>query len=174
MNILLIGFMGCGKTSLGKKLAKKMDLKFIDLDKIIEESEQLSIPELFNSKGENYFRQLEMEWLSNFEGEGYVISFGGGTPCFNANMGIINLLGTSVYLQMNSRLLTDRLFHSKQKRPLIEKFKNDKPRLILEIEKLLKSRETFYKKANVIFEASNMSSAKLDLLVELLKNKTSR
>jgi len=168
MNILLIGFMGCGKTSLGKKLAKQMDLKFIDLDKIIEENEQVSVDEIFNSKGEDYFRGLETEWLSNFEGEGYVVSFGGGTPCFNANMEIINSIGTSVYLQMNARLLTDRLFHSKQKRPLIEKFKNDKPRLILEIEKLLKHRETFYKKANVIFEASNMSAAKLNSLVGVL------
>jgi len=174
MNILLIGFMGCGKTSLGKKLAKKMDLKFIDLDKIIEQNEQLSVDEIFNNKGEDYFRQLETNWLSSFEGENYVVSLGGGTSCFNENMGIINSLGTSVYLQMNSGLLTDRLFHSKQKRPLIEKFKNDKPRLILEIGKLLKSREVFYKKANVIFEASNMSSSKLDLLVELVKTKTNK
>ena len=168
MNILLIGFMGCGKTSLGEKLAEKMNFKFIDLDEIIVQSEQLSINEIFNVKGESYFRKLETDWLSNFEGENYVVSLGGGTPCFNDNMKIINSIGTSVYLQLNSESLTDRLVHSKQKRPLIESFKNDKAKLTLEIDKLLKDRAVFYNKANVIFEASNMSSAKLDCLVELL------
>ena len=167
MNILLIGFMGCGKTSLGEKLAEKMNFKFIDLDEIIVQSEQLSINEIFNVKGESYFRKLETDWLSNFEGENFVVSLGGGTPCFNDNMKIINSIGTSVYLQLNSESLTDRLVHSKQKRPLIESFKNDKAKLTLEIDKLLKDRAVFYNKANVIFEASNMSSTKLDCLVEL-------
>ena len=159
--------MGCGKTSLGEKLAEKMNFKFIDLDEIIVQSEQLSINEIFNVKGESYFRKLETDWLSNFEGENFVVSLGGGTPCFNDNMKIINSIGTSVYLQLNSESLTDRLVHSKQKRPLIESFKNDKAKLTLEIDKLLKDRAVFYNKANVIFEASNMSSTKLDCLVEL-------
>jgi shikimate kinase len=168
MNILLIGFMGCGKTSLGEKLAEKMNFKFIDLDEIIVQSEQLSINEIFNVKGESYFRKLETDWLSNFEGENFVVSLGGGTPCFNDNMKIINSIGTSVYLQLNSESLTDRLVHSKQKRPLIESFKNDKAKLTLEIDKLLKRREVFYNKANIIFEVSNMSSSKLDYLIGLV------
>ena len=160
--------MGCGKTTLGKKLAMKMDLNFIDLDEMIAEVEQMSIPELFKCKGEKYFRALETEWLSRFDGEGYVISLGGGSPCFNENMKLINSIGTSVYLQMNSDLLRDRLLDSKQKRPLIEAFKNDKTKLALEIDKLLKGREGFYNKANIIFEASNMSDTKLDCLVKLV------
>lgn len=160
--------MGCGKTSLGEKLAEKMNFKFIDLDEIIVQSEQLSINEIFNVKGESYFRKLETDWLSNFEGENFVVSLGGGTPCFNDNMKIINSIGTSVYLQLNSESLTDRLVHSKQKRPLIESFKNDKAKLTLEIDKLLKRREVFYNKANIIFEVSNMSSSKLDYLIGLV------
>lgn len=168
MNILLIGFMGCGKTSLGEKLAEKMNFKFIDLDEVIVQNEELSINEIFNIKGESYFRELETDWLSNFEGENCVVSLGGGTPYFNDNMKIINSIGTSVYLQLNSESLTDRLFNSKQKRPLIESFKNDKAKLTLEIDKLLKRREVFYNKANIIFEVSNMSSSKLDYLIGLV------
>ena len=162
--------MGCGKTSLGKKLAKKVGFEFIDLDKIIEQDEQLSVNDIFNIKGEDYFRNLETEWLSRFIGEDYIVSLGGGSPCFNDNMKTINSIGTSVYLKMNSGLLVDRLIDSKQKRPLIEGFKDDKTKLTLEIDKLLKSREVFYNKANIIFEASNMSSSKLNSLAELILN----
>ena len=162
--------MGCGKSSLGKKLAKKMDLNFLDLDRIIELNEDLSVNEIFKIKGEDYFRQLETEWLSSFEGDGNIISLGGGTPCFNDNIKQINSIGTSVYLQMNVGLLTDRLINSKQKRPLIEEFKHDKIKLTSVIEKLLKSRTVFYNEANVIFEASNVSVTKLNALISIVEN----
>ena len=161
--------MGCGKTSLGKKLAKRMNSEFIDLDKIIEEKEALSVEEIFSSKGEDYFRKLETDWLSNFNGKNHVISLGGGTPCFHDNMNHINSIGTSVYLQLSSELLTDRLFNSKQKRPIIESVKYDKVKLNLEIDKLLKKRTIFYSKASVVFEASNMSSTKIECLIDLLR-----
>lgn len=174
MNILLIGFMGCGKTSLGKKLAKKMGYGFVDLDKVIEQNEKLTIPEIFKIKGETYFRELESKWLSQYKENNFVISLGGGTPCFNENMEVINKIGISVYLKMNSGLLTDRLFHAKQKRPLIEEFKNNKEQLNVEIEKMLKIRAKYYEKANIDFEASNMSSVKMDVLSELILNHKSQ
>ena len=168
MNILLIGFMGCGKSSLGKKLAKKMSYDFIDLDRIIETDEKMTINEIFTSKGEAYFRNLESQWLDAFKGDNNVIALGGGTPCFGLNMELINTLGTSVYLQMNPGLLMDRLYHSKQKRPLIESFKNDKVILLSKVTELLKEREVFYSKANITFEASNMTSTKLGYLIEMI------
>lgn len=165
MNIFLIGFMGCGKSTLGKKLAKKMSYSFLDSDKEIEQQEQISIQQIFDTKGEDYFRNLETEWLNNQKGGNSIISLGGGTPCFNCNIDLINSIGTSVYLQMNAGLLTNRLYHSKQKRPLIEKYKENKVQLEREIHSLLSQREVFYNEANIIFEASNMSNSKLDLLV---------
>lgn len=165
MNIFLIGFMGCGKSTLGKKLAKKMSYSFIDVDKEIEQKELLSIQKLFDTHGEAYFRSLETEWLNNYKGSNTIISLGGGTPCFNNNIELINSIGTTVYLKMNAGLLTNRLYHSKQKRPLIEKFKDDKVQLEKEIHNLLSLREEFYNEANIIFEASNMSNSKLDLLI---------
>lgn len=167
MNILLIGFMGCGKTSLGKKLAEKMNYNFIDLDKIIEETQKLSISEIFSLKGESYFRNLEREWLSDFDGKDNIISLGGGTPCFHDNMTLINSIGTSVYLQLKPDLLTDRLLNSKQDRPLIDAFKGDRAKLSDEIIKLLERRVDFYKKANIIFDASSMSDNSISRLSEM-------
>ena len=160
--------MGCGKTSLGKKLAKKMDAKFIDLDKVLEKEEQMSVPKIFELKGEPYFREIESQWLSKFKGKDTIISLGGGTPCYHENMELINTIGSSVYLKMDASLLTDRLYNSIQKRPLIEEFKRDKVALSTKIESMLAEREPFYAKANITFEASNVSSSKLDCLVELI------
>lgn len=165
MNIFLIGFMGCGKSTLGKKLAKKMAYSFIDLDKEIETSTNKSILEIFDTEGEAHFRNLETDWLKNYKGGNTIISLGGGTPCFNNNMESINSIGTSIYLNMNSGLLTNRLFNSKQKRPLIEKYKDDKIKLEEEISKLLNKRESYYNEASIIFEASDMTNSKFDLLI---------
>lgn len=156
--------MGCGKSTLGKKLAKNLGYSFIDSDKEIENLTNQSIEEIFDIKGEKYFRLLETEWLQNENNKNTVISVGGGTPCYYDNLNLIHSKGISIYLKMNSGLLTNRLFNSKQKRPLIEKFKHDKLLLELEINKLLTEREIFYNSATIIFDASNMSPAKMDLL----------
>ena len=168
MNIVLIGFMGCGKSSVGKKIANKMNMNFIDLDKIIEKNENTSIQTIFDIKGEPYFRALEKKWLLSYNGENSIISLGGGTPCYENNIELINKIGISIYLEMNTYALTNRLYNSKQKRPLIEKYKNDKGILYQEIEKLLSFRKETYKKANIIFEATNMSANKIEYLIEML------
>ena len=160
--------MGCGKSSLGKKLAKKKNFNFIDLDNVIETKEGLSVDEIFNIKGEAYFRLLESDLLSSIETENSIIALGGGTPCHSNNMQLINELGVSIYLQMNSGLLTDRLFNSKQTRPLIEAVKSDKQKLNELVVSLLNQREVFYSKATISFEASNMTSTKLGYLIEMI------
>lgn len=168
MNIFLIGFMGSGKSTLGKKIAKVLDLYFVDLDLEIEKEEEMTISQIFEERGERAFRELETDWLNRFDGDDYLISLGGGTPCFNSNMTSINELGISIYLKMSVAALVKRLIDSKTKRPLIEKYKTNPDQLKKEITKLLSDREEFYSQANIVFEATNMSKLKLEELVKII------
>ena len=170
MNIFLIGFMGSGKSTLGKKIARKMNFNFIDLDQIIENNENLSIQNIFETKGENYFRNLESKWLEEFDGNDTVISLGGGTPCFNNNIILINHKGISIYLKMNVGLLTNRLINAKQKRPLIEKYKSSPDALENYISTLLNDREKFYNKAHLTFNAHNIDKTKLNELINAIND----
>jgi shikimate kinase len=90
--IFLLGFMGSGKSTLGKKLANKLNVPFFDLDKIIEEQIGISIAEIFKTKGEEYFRTLETQVLKQliYKQAKFVIATGGGAPCFNNNIELIN------------------------------------------------------------------------------------
>ncbi len=122
-NIILIGYMGCGKSSVGKQLAKSYQMDYIDLDDYIEKNEGNTIKSIFENKGEVYFRKIEaihlQDCLSSLRNT--VLSLGGGTPCFGINMNtIINANNaTSVYLQTSIGELSKRLFTEKDKRPLI-------------------------------------------------------
>ena len=110
MKFFLIGFMGSGKTYVGKRLANELDIPFYDLDEYIEEKEGKKISEIFNEKGEEYFRQVERMCLRDFGIIGdAVIACGGGTPCFFDNMEWINKTGTSIYLQTPVKIIVDRL-----------------------------------------------------------------
>ncbi|NVO03809.1 MAG: shikimate kinase, partial [Bacteroidetes bacterium] len=121
MRIFLIGFMGCGKSSFGKRLANKLGLSFVDLDIEIETSKGRSVSEIFALEGEKVFRCYETETLiQNTEKDNLIISTGGGTPCFNENMDLINSKGISIYLKMSSESLLHRLVNSKKERPLIK------------------------------------------------------
>ena len=154
--IYLIGFMGSGKTSVGKKLARKLNFAFVDLDNEIEKSVSCSVSEYFDKYGESKFREIEQSLLKeSFKYTKAVISTGGGTPCFFENISLINNNGLSIYLKAESKLLSQRLFNAKQKRPLI-KDKN-KDELDIYIEKLLSERENFYQQANLIIEAKSIS-----------------
>jgi shikimate kinase len=168
MNIFLIGFMGSGKSTLGKKIAKKLDLYFVDLDLEIEKEQDMSISQIFQERGEKAFRELETEWLNRFDGENYLISLGGGTACFNSNIDMISQMGISVYLKMSEEALIKRLLDSKTKRPMIEAYKNDREQLQIVISRLLSERETYYNQAKIIFEATNMSKSKTDELVKII------
>jgi shikimate kinase len=168
MNIFLIGFMGCGKSTLGKKLAKKMSYSFIDLDKEIEISKNESIQDIFDKDGESFFRDFETSWLNNYKGNYSIISLGGGTPCFNKNMELINSIGTSIYLKMKSSSLTTRLHNSKQKRPIIEKYKDDKIKLEENIIEMLSIREPYYNQANLTFKGSYMTDSKIELIINAI------
>jgi shikimate kinase len=168
MNVFLIGFMGSGKTSIGKLLAKELQFSFTDMDADIEAEEQLTVAEIFKQKGENYFRAKESEWLENIATEKTIISVGGGTPCFNNNLNLMHLKGVLVYLSLPVEMMAQRVMQSKTIRPIIEPYKQDKKKLVEFMRDLLNKREPYYKQADIIFEASNMSANKKQLLADMI------
>lgn len=149
MKIILLGYMGSGKTTVGKVLAKKLYLPFFDLDKYIESKEQMSISDIFNQKGEIYFRKVEHLYLKEFiaNNESYVLSLGGGTPCYAGNMDIISSHEEilSFYMQASIPTLKERLSKNSNKRPLLATLTEEK--LTEYIAKHLFERRDFYEKA---------------------------
>ena len=144
--IILIGFMGSGKTTLGRALAKSLGLEFIDLDNYIELRRCKSINSIFAEMGEEGFRTIERNLLHEVcEFENVIISAGGGTPCFFDNIDYMNAQGTTVYLQVPEERLHERLKIAKSKRPLLKE-KNDEE-IMQFIKEQLERRDVFYKKA---------------------------
>lgn len=144
--IFLIGYMGSGKTTVGKILAAKMGYNFIDMDAHIEEQQFKSISQLFFECGEDGFRIMEQKCLHEVaQFENTVISTGGGTPCFYDNMEYMNDHGTTIYLQFTANELATRLSSQASKRPLIANLKDDE--LLDFISDGLTKREPFYNTA---------------------------
>ncbi|WP_111308215.1 shikimate kinase [Confluentibacter sediminis] len=129
MNVILIGYMASGKSTIGRVLAEKLNHHFIDLDDYIEKKEQISIGNIFKSKGEIYFRKLEKKYLKAIlENENHVVlSLGGGTPCYGDNMNLIlnDANSISIYLKTSIAALVSRLKNEKSKRPLIAHIETD-------------------------------------------------
>lgn len=147
MIISLIGYMGSGKSHISKVLSQKMSLKLIDLDKEIFLKNGMTIPEIFEKKGEIYFRKEErrlLEEILNTETE-CILSLGGGTPAYFNNMDLINEKSESIYLRTTVKTLTERLLKQKQKRPLIAKIPDEQ--LPEFIGQHLFERQLFYSKA---------------------------
>src|SRR5690554_5157022 len=119
--IFLLGFMGAGKTTLGKRLANKSGLPFVDVDQKIEAYFQLSIQSIFEKYGEAFFRKEESKMLEKLieEFPQAILSVGGGLPCYNNNMELMNLSGTTCYLHRPAKELFHRLKNSKENRPLL-------------------------------------------------------
>ena len=164
MRIFLIGFMGCGKTTLGKKLAKHLNFNYIDLDRFIENKTVKSINVIFDEKGEQYFRDLEKESLNEiYKMDNLVITTGGGTPCFYDNMQTILEKGVCIYLKMKAEDLAERLSKEKNNRPLI---KNKSAKELKDFIGLtLLERERFYKQASFIVDAKNITAKEIINLI---------
>jgi len=140
--IFLIGFMGCGKTTLGRKLASRLGYPFMDLDHVLEAKAGMTIAEYFSIYGEDAFRKLESEILKQTEyPENAIVSTGGGLPCFFDNMDWINKQGRSIYIQLSPKTLAGRLEHEKVKRPLLRDKHGDD--LVAFIGDKLEEREFF-------------------------------
>ncbi len=161
--------MGCGKSTLGKQLARRLEFEFIDLDKSIEQGEGHELFDIFNKQGEAYFRGLEKKYLreTTMNLDDVVIAVGGGTPCFYDNMSFMNQHGVTVYLRMDSASLAYRIFHGKGKRPLVE----GKSELELKafVKQHLAEREDMYLEAAIKVDALGFDAKKLDDLANRLK-----
>ncbi len=168
--IIFIGYMGSGKSTLGEKLASELKIPFIDSDKVIEEIANMTIAAIFKEKGEETFRKMESMFIQRLANiPAFVLSTGGGMPCFNNNMLLLNELGVTVYLKNTSEVLADRLLKGKNTRPLIEG--KSKQELIKFIDKNLFTREKFYSLAKVTVENNTQEIIPILKLIQEVKNK---
>src|SRR5664280_2267606 len=152
--IYIIGFMGSGKTTIGRQLALQLNWSFIDLDKMIEENAGKTIAEIFSQNGEEYFREIETKVLENLKSvRNTIISTGGGTPCHHENMEFMLGNGLTVYLKLTPDELETRLSESRGGRPLIMDL--DKENLKVFIEKKLADREKWYDRSEIIIGGIN-------------------
>lgn len=160
MRIFLIGFMGAGKSALGKGLAAELGLKFIDLDKEIEKHFGKDVAAIFASEGEDVFRDTESQKLAEaIEGDDFVLATGGGTPCFGDNMEQMNESGTTIYLKMSTDHLVQRLEPESDTRPLLGGKKGHE--LWTLVHELLQEREPDYLKAHYKVKAWDLKSSEL-------------
>lgn len=168
MKIFLVGFMGSGKSSIGKRLAELIGFNFIDTDHFIEDKYNLSVEQIFAELGEDEFRKAEHNVLNETEHLNYtVIATGGGMPCFNDNMNNMLKQGNVVYLKTSPKTLVTRLAYSRTKRPLIEGM--SKKELQEYVEKRLEEREPFYNMANVTMRTERFSMDALLQALNLMK-----
>ncbi len=154
MRIFLTGYMGSGKSTIGRKVAALMGMNFIDLDKYIEERNFKSVPDIFAQEGEKAFREKERQALlevSQFEE--IVIGTGGGAPCFFDNMKLMNEAGITIYLAPDNATLASRLLKSKTERPLITG--KSREELLLYIQQALDIRAPFYEQSKIVIREKN-------------------
>jgi shikimate kinase len=164
--IYIIGFMGSGKTTAGKKLASLLGWSFIDLDKRIEEYAGKTIPEIFSQSGEDYFRIIETQLLRNLKMcTKTVISTGGGTPCYIDNMDYMIETGLTIYLKLTPAELKSRLSQSKGKRPLIKDL--DQNELTSFIKEKLAVREKWYERSDITMDGIDLDA---NLLLSYVKS----
>ena len=167
--IILVGYMGSGKTTVGKALSKEMSMMFYDLDWYIESRMRKTVSEIFAERGEEAFRKIEYNMLHEVaEFEDVIISCGGGTPCFFDNMDYLNQQGDVVYLKATPETLYKHLLMAKVERPLL---KGKSPEeLIAYITEHLKEREPFYQKARHTVDVTLLDNYdKINITVEKIK-----
>lgn len=171
MKVVLLGYMASGKSTIGRLLAEKMNLNFIDLDVYIEEKEQLSVEDIFKIKGEIYFRRQENYYLKELleSKSNFVLALGGGTPCYANNMELIKKSSNthSIYIQLKVVSLVERLLQEKSTRPLVANINdNDITEFIA---KHLFERSYYYNQAEHVIGSDEISKEQLvDYIYSLL------
>jgi shikimate kinase len=164
MIIFLIGFMGSGKSTTGKKLAKRLGYGFLDTDKMIVERFGMSINEIFETLGEGKFRETEASLLGEIVlKKNLVVSTGGGLPCYGNNMDTINRYGISIYLKAGPEELYERLITRKYKRPLIKDLPDEELRKFIALK--LTEREPYYNRATHVVPGLDIGPGELVKLV---------
>lgn len=173
LKIVLIGLPGSGKSTFGKQLASTLNFPFYDLDSLVEENFKMKIPEIFSKLGEGQFRKWESESLKKIleSQHSYVLASGGGCPCFNDNMDLINEHAVSVYLDVPLGEISKRLGVSKiQNRPMFQDL--DRVEISMKLKSLLTDREYFYNQAKIKLSGEDFSAELLiSELIILLKTK---
>ena len=169
MKIVLLGYMASGKSTIGREISKKLDMKFIDLDHYVSKRENSSISEIFKVKGEIYFRRIESLYLSeilNSKGN-FILSLGGGTPCYSNNMELIlNSEASSIYIKTSIKTIVSRLTAEKSKRPLVADLENDK--LTEFVAKHLFERRFFYEQASITMNTEDKSAEEITTELRIL------
>ena len=156
MKVVLIGYMGAGKTTLGKALAQEMGLRFFDLDWYIEEQNDTTISEIFAQEGEAGFREKERQALHEvIQKDDIVLAVGGGTPCFYDNIDFMNQQARTIYLKATPETLKAHIRMGGSKRPLVDG-KTDEE-LIAYITESLKKREPYYLQAQHVVEIDTIT-----------------
>ncbi|WP_297099252.1 shikimate kinase [uncultured Draconibacterium sp.] len=164
MRVYLIGYMGCGKSRLGRLLSEHMGVQFVDMDDYIEERNCKTVPQIFADHGEDGFRERERKALEELaEFTDIIIATGGGAPCFFDNIDLMNKTGKTVFLNIDPAILADRLMNSKTERPLIKG--KSREELVAFIDETLKKRKQFYSQAQFEITEPDFS---LDRLQEMI------
>lgn len=169
MKIVLLGYMASGKSTIGREISKKLDMKFIDLDDYISKREKTSISEIFKVKGEIYFRRIESFYLSEIlnSKDRFILSLGGGTPCYSNNMELIlNSEASSIYIKAGIKTLVSRLTAEKNKRPLVAELEDDK--LLEFVAKHLFERRFFYEQASMTVNTEDKSTEEITTEIRIL------
>lgn len=167
MKIVFVGYMGSGKSTIGKIISKNVRIPFYDLDTVIEEKEQMTIKTIFETKGEIYFRKQESVILKSFltQNNSFVLALGGGTPCYANNVEVLqNNEIVSVYLKGSVETLTGRLKNEKALRPLLASLTDEE--LEDYIRKHLFDRSYYYLQAKHIISIDNKSIAEIVAEIE--------
>ncbi len=156
--LFLIGMPGCGKTHWAQQIAQEYQLERCDTDQIIQSKEGTIIPEIFDKKGEAYFRQKEQEAIRQIIAEKTkaVVSLGGGAPCFHDNIKLMKNAGTVIYLKASIDTLFEQIRKEISDRPLLKEHADD---LRLRLQTMLAARRQFYEQAHHIFEVEGLSLA---------------
>ncbi|WP_339878111.1 shikimate kinase [uncultured Algoriphagus sp.] len=172
LKIVLVGLPGSGKSTFGKQLASVLDFPYFDLDNLIEGRYQMKIPEIFTQYGEGEFRNRETKVLRDFlnREDSYVLASGGGSPCFNDNMDLINEKAVSVYLDVPLEEISTRLGMSKaNNRPMFMDL--DQGEITLKLKSLLVERDYFYNQSKIKLSGEDFSAELLvSELIRLIKS----
>jgi shikimate kinase len=172
LKVVLVGLPGSGKSTFGRQLAMELKFPYFDLDHEIEEKHKLKIPEIFSNHGEGRFREWETEVLTELlqKESSFILATGGGAPCFNDNMDLINQSAVSVYLDVPLESISNRLRVSKvQNRPMFQGL--DQGEITLKLKSLWAERDFFYSQAKIKLSGEDFSAELLMYeLINRLKN----
>lgn len=162
--VYLVGFMGSGKTHWGRLLAAHLQREFVDLDQLLEQNEQLSVQQMFEKHGEDWFREKEALTLRSLvDKHNILLSCGGGAPCFHDNMKVMNETGTTLFLEASPKFLLKNILREPEVRPLLKNM--NEAEMLFFIEKKLGERKSFYRQAKLVWNVEELTEEGLQKMI---------